>query len=130
MNAVYAALVCIAGALICTLLRPQRPELAIAAAIAAGTAALTICLPDIRQAVAAVGALAADAGLGREYSSIVLRACGISLIAEFASQICADAGEASLAGRIKLAARLTLIVMAAPIIADVISQSASLLSGS
>ena len=127
MNAVYASLICIAGALICTVIRQTRPEIAMAAALAAGTAALLICLPDIRQAAEALGGLSDSAGVGSDWSQLMLRGCGIALIAEFASQICADAGETALAGRIKLALRLALTVMALPMLAEVLSQSASLM---
>ena len=127
MNAIYASLICIAGALICTVLRQTRPEMATAAALAAGTAAVLMCLPDIRRAAEALRLLSEGSGAGQQYSQTLLRACGVALIAEFASQICADAGETALAGRIKLALRLALTVMALPLLADVISQSASLL---
>ena len=127
MNAIYAALICIAGALVCAVLRQQRPELAMGAALAAGTAAIMVCLGDIRQAAGALSALVSAAGLDAGYSALMLRACGLALIAEFATQICVDAGESALAGRIRLALRLALIVMAVPMLADVLSQSASLM---
>lgn len=127
MNAIYASLICIAGALICAVLRQTRPELAMGAALAAGTAAIFICMGDIRQAAEALKSLSGAAGIGAGYSEIMLRACGIALIAEFASQICTDAGESALAGRIKLALRIALIAMALPLLTDVLSRSASLM---
>lgn len=127
MNAIYAALICVAGALVCAVLRQQRPEMAMGAALAAGAAAIMTCRTDIRQAAMALSALASAAGLDTGYSALMLRACGLALVAEFATQICADAGESALAGRIRLALRLALLTMAAPMIADVLSQSASLM---
>lgn len=127
MNAIYASIICIAGALTCAVLRKQRPEMAMGAALAAGAAAIMACVGDIRQTAAALSTLAGAAGLGTEYSEQLLRACGIALIAEFAMQICVDAGESALAGRIRLALRLALTSMAVPMIADVISLSASLM---
>ena len=53
MNAVYASLICIAGALVCVVLRQMRPEMAVAAALAAGAAVILICMDDIRQTAAA-----------------------------------------------------------------------------
>lgn len=111
----------------CLVLRQYRPELAVAAAIASGIAAVMVCMKDIGSAVQTITALADSAGMDMKYSSAMLRACGIALVAEFASQICQDAGESALAGRIKLALRLALSVMAAPMLADIISQSISLM---
>ena len=127
MNAVYASLICIAGALVCVVLRQMRPEMAVAAALAAGAAVILICMDDIRQTAAAVSTLTEVAGIGSGNSGVLLKACGVALIAEFASQICIDAGESALAGRIKLALRLALIVMALPLLAEVLSLSESLL---
>ena len=127
MNAVYASLLCIAGALVCTVLRQTRPEMATGVALAAGIAAIVMCMGDIRQAAQSLDKLADAAGIGKDYAETMLRACGVALIAEFAVQICTDAGETALAGRIKLALRAALIVMAAPMLADVLSQSALLM---
>jgi len=128
MNAVYASLICIAGALVCVVLRQMRPEMALATALAAGIAALLICLGDMRQAAEAIISLSQAAGMASESAHVFLRACGMALIAEFAVQICMDAGESALAGRIKLALRLALLVMALPLMTDVLSRCASLLS--
>lgn len=125
MNAVYASLICIAGAMVCLVIRQYRPELAAAAAMAAGVAALMVCSEDIRAAASALESLVSAAGLEQGYYSVMLRACGISLVAEFAAQICRDAGESALEGRIKLALRLALTVMAAPMIAEVLASGAS-----
>ena len=127
MNAIYASLICIAGALVCAVLRQMRPELASITAIAAGIAAILVCMEDIRQAAGAMENLSQAAGLDTENTAVMLKACGIALIAEFAVQVCADAGESALAGRIKLALRLALIVMALPLISDVLSRAASLM---
>lgn len=127
MNAVYAALICIAGALICTVLKQTRPEMAVGVALAAGTAAILVCMEDIRRAAEAIKNLSETSGISSSYYAVMLKACGIAMISEFAAQICSDAGETSLAGRIKLALRASLIVMAIPILADVFSQSVSLL---
>lgn len=117
-----------AGALICAVLRPQKPEFATAAALAAGIAALVVCSEDIKVVSGAIEEFSRAAGLGGDYSRTLLRACGITVIAEFATQICADAGETALAGRVKLALRLGLMGMALPMLADIFGQAARLLS--
>lgn len=127
MNAIYAALICIAGALVCAVLRQMRPEMAAVTAIAAGIAAILVCMEDIRNAAGAVEALSDAAGIGKKNTEVLIRASGIALISEFAVQVCMDAGESALAGRIKLALRLALTVMALPMLADILACGASLL---
>ena len=128
MNAIYAALICVAGALICAVLKEQRPELSLGVALATGVAAIAVCLPELAEAISALSTLADDAGVSEASVKIMLRACGISIIAEFASQICQDAGESALSGRIQLGARLALLAMAVPLITDILSQARSLVS--
>jgi len=76
--------------------------------------------PGLRDAAASVAGFATAAGMDGG-PALILRAAGVSLIAEFASQLCEDAGEKALAGRIELAVRVTLFAMAAPLIADLVS---------
>ena len=104
MEAVRIALLLIAAALACAAMRAQRPELSAGVALAAGAAALTMLLPGL------------DGG-----AALILRATGISLIAEFAAHICEDAGEKALASRVELAARVTLFAMAAPLLTEVVT---------
>jgi stage III sporulation protein AD len=126
VNAIYAALLCVAGALICAVLKEQKPELSLAVAIATGVAAVVIMLPDFKSEIATLSSLADSAGVAQTSVKIMLRACGISIIAEFAAQICQDAGESALAGRIQLGARLALLAMAVPLITEILSRVSSL----
>ncbi len=126
MNAIYAALLCVAGALICAVLKEQRPELSLGVAIATGIAAVAVMLPEFKTAISTLSSLADAAGVEQASVRIMLRACGISIIAEFAAQICQDAGESALAGRIQLGARLALLAMAVPLITEILSRVSSL----
>jgi stage III sporulation protein AD len=128
MSAIYASLICVGAALVCAHLKKRWPELALGIAIAAGLAVLAAFVPDIASMVSAMRTLAQSSGMDTGYTGVMLRACGISLVAEFAAQICRDAGESALSGRILLCARLALLAMAAPIVTDILSRLSRLLS--
>lgn len=127
MHAIYAALVCVAGALICAVVRPQRPEVSVGVVLATGCLAVMICLPELQYAVSGLLKLNELAGEGQEQIRLLLRACGISLIAEFASQVCADAGETALAGRVRIGLRFVLLAMALPLLTDLVRDALSML---
>ena len=120
MEAVRIALLLVAAALACAAMRAQRPELAAGVALAAGAAALTMLLPGLREAAAALSLFSSASGLDGG-AALILRATGISLIAEFAVHICEDAGEKALASRVELAVRVTLCAMAAPLLTEVVT---------
>ena len=89
MEAVRIALLLVAAALACAAMRAQRPELAAGVALAAGAAALTMLLPGLREAAAALSLFSSASGLDGG-AALILRATGISLIAEFAVHISED----------------------------------------
>ena len=46
----------------------------------------------------------------------MLRAAGITVIAELAAQLCRDAGERALAGRVSLIARASILALCVPLV--------------
>lgn len=126
MAAVRIALLLAAAAMACAVMRVQRPAMAAGVAMAAGAAVLAMLLPDLRDSAQALEAFADAAGL-EDGAALVMRAAGVALIAEFAQQICEDAGETALAGRVELAVRVTLFAMAAPMLGELVSLVADAL---
>lgn len=127
MTAVKAVFLCVAGALVCAVLRPQRPEMRLAAAIAVGLAVLSMSLEGIGEGVRVFGQLGGQAGLSEGTSQVMLRATGIAMLAEFGAQLCRDADEGALAGRVELAGRAALLGMTAPLMSDFVGRVASIL---
>ena len=121
-----AALLCVAGAIMASVLRPQRPEMALGLALAAGVSAAAILLPGLREAAQAVRALAM--GGNGEAVGIMLKAAGIGLVSDFSAQLCRDAGETALAGRAEMAGRTAVAVLAAPLIVKSAEGISKLLS--
>ena len=127
MEVVQLVLLCVAAALVAAMLRVDRPEMAAAVAMAAGTVALFMAAGDLKVVADAARALASGAGVSGESTQIMLRAAGIALIAEFGAQLSRDAGESALAGRIELGARVALAAMSVPLIMGLMTKLASLM---
>ena len=122
MDAMRAVFLCVAGALVCALLRQQKPEMRTAAALAVGLAALFLSLDGLGAGVDMLRRLSGEAGLKGESPLLLIRATGVALIAEFASQLCRDAGESALAGRVELAGRAALMGMTAPLLTGLLQR--------
>jgi len=127
MAAVQTVFLCVAGALVCALMRVQRPEFRLAVALCVGLCALGMSMDGLRGGVDVLRTLAGQAGMAEGTASVMLRATGIALLAEFGAQLCRDAGESSLAGRVELAARAALIALAAPLMTQLTGRLAELL---
>ena len=127
MNSLRILILCIAAALVCTSLRTAHPQIASAVALAAGVGALMLSTQDIRILTDSLAKLEAQANAGEGTQLQLLKLCGIAMIAEFASDICRDAGEASLAHRIDVGVKIGMVVMALPTAAQIMERISQLI---
>ena len=114
--------------MLCAVLRPQRPELATAVSLAAGVAVLAALGMAVRARageLSAVWTLLARAD--GQASGAVLRAAGIAIASELGAQLCTDAGERALAGRVRLASRVAILGLCLPLIAGIAESLSGLL---
>ena len=126
MTAVEVVLICVAAALACALLRGTHPELAMGVALAGGIAALYLLRADLQAVAELLGQLARETGLQQGHAALLLRASGIALVSEFGADLCRDAGESALAGRVELAARVVLLALAAPLLRELFALISAL----
>jgi stage III sporulation protein AD len=84
-------------------------------------------LDQIGYVIRVIQELAQRANVNQFYLGIMLKIIGIAYIAEFGAQVCKDAGESSIAGRIEFAAKVIVMVLAMPIIAAVLETIIRLL---
>jgi stage III sporulation protein AD len=116
MDIVQIAGLCILTVVIIVILKEQRPELAIQVSILTGVVVFLIIAGKISSVVELFLKYSREFGIDSLYISILLKITGIAYIAEFAADICRDAGESSMATRIELAGKVIIIVIAAPLV--------------
>ena len=108
-------------------LRAAHPQMASAVAMAAGVAALMLSSADLGALSRALKTL--EGCVGEEAQPLyLLKVCGIAVIAEFASDICRDAGEGALAQRIDVGVRIGVVASALPAAAEIMERIAELLA--
>jgi len=125
-------LFCCAAALItafsCLFLRESRlTALALLAALAGGALILLRILPHLQLLFAAFRAFAADCGLEGYYFTLVLKCIGIAYLAEFTAELCRDAAQGALALKVQLAGKLSVLLLALPLLAAGTATVAGLL---
>lgn len=98
------------------IVRQQRPEYALQLSIMAGVIILALMLGKINSIITVMNQLANRANINLLYMETVLKIIGIAYIGEFGAQICRDAGEGAVAGKIEFAAKVIVMVLAIPII--------------
>ena len=128
MTALRIVALCVAAALVCATVRAAHPQVAAAVALAAGVGALTLSAGDLGQFAQALRDLERMAEAGGANGTWLVRLCGLTLVAELASDLCRDAGEAALARRIDMGVRLSMAAAALPLAAQILERISELLS--
>lgn len=106
----------ITGAALSILVRQYKPEIAIAIPILTVLSILGICIPYLRVATDAFAEIAETTGIGLTHIQTVIKIIGVAYICQFASDICADAGESAIANKIELGGKIVIITLSMPII--------------
>jgi stage III sporulation protein AD len=127
MDIVQIAAVGIIAAILSLAVKKHAPEISLAISIAAGLLIFMMILPRLSAVIGVIREIGEAAGANGEYVSVIVKIIGISYIAEFASQICADSGENAIASKIEAAGKVFILIIAAPILLSLLDMIFSLL---
>lgn len=100
-------------------LRELRPEIARMLALGASLLIMGAAVPMAAEFIAAVRQFSLISRPMAEFMQPMLKVTGIAYIAQFAAELCRDAGETALAGRVELAGKTAITLMSFPIMRDV-----------
>lgn len=115
--AIQWIVLCVAAAMLCALIRVQRPELATAVSLAAGVAVVGMLATQLQtEAPKLEGLNRVLTGMDPDIRDAVLRGAGIAILSDLGAQLCRDAGETALAGRVTLIARVSILALCAPLL--------------
>lgn len=116
MEIVQIAAFGMVGAILSVTLRKQSPEFALLIGIVTGVLIFIFVSGKIGEVIDLLRVLADGAGVHAGYLGIVLKVIGISYIAEFATELCMDAGERAIATKIQFAGKVLILVVASPVL--------------
>lgn len=117
-------------ALLCTfaslLLKSIKSEWGMLCALCGGVLILFFVLGSLSESVLAIREMTLQSGFS-EYSAVLFRALGISLVATVGADACREAGSASLASKIELAGRVLILSLCIPLLRELISLALEVL---
>ena len=108
-------------ALLAITIKKQSPEIALAITLAASTLIFIMVLPMLTQTVGVLTRVGEMMDGGAQYVSLALRVIGVAYMAELGASVCTDAGEKAIAAKIDLGGRVIIMVMAMPVVIDIIN---------
>jgi stage III sporulation protein AD len=120
MQVVAVVGLAIVATAVLALIRPLRPELGVLLGLVAGALVLLAVLPRVAQIIGLLEQMAGRGGVGPDYLGAVLKIIGVAYLTEFGAQVARDAGEGALAGKVELAGKILILVIAIPLILAVL----------
>ena len=112
--------VAVTAAVLCLTLRPQKPELALVLAAAAGAVVLGYALTALVAARETFARVADMAGLQSGYLTVLLKVLGVAYVTELAAQTCVDLGEGGLGEKVGLCGKLMIFALCAPLLGSLL----------
>ncbi len=127
MNIAGICIIAVAGSVIALSLKNTLPQYALILTLSAGIMiVLAICtaLPNI---IDRMNTLMDLAEVSSKHSEILFKSIGICFISQFSADICKDAGESALSGKVELAGKIMILICALPLIEEVLNTASALL---
>ena len=119
--------IAVVSAMLIIFIKQYRPEYSMLTAAITGavlTAAVIIEFSGLKDTLISLFELS---GIDSELLVTVIKAMGVCYITGFASDICRDFGQTSLAGKIELAGKITVVLINVPTIKIIINTAVELI---
>lgn len=113
--------------LLILIIKREKPEIAVQLSLALAVIIFLMILAKVTIVLNLFRDMAEKANISQMYLNTILKVIGIAYITEFGAQVCRDAGEGAVAGKIEFAGKVMVMVMAIPIIALVMDTIVRLL---
>jgi stage III sporulation protein AD len=101
-------------------LKDQLPQFALVISLIAGVFLFVYAVTNIGRIWDMIELIAKEANMESIYLKTILKMIGVAYLVEMTSQLLVDAGEKSLAGKIEMAGKIFILLMALPILQTLI----------
>ena len=114
------------SAILALFLKEYRPEYALLTAVSAGCVILGMVLVLVMPLIGELNSLLRQSSVDTSYFAVAFKALGICYLTQFASDICRDFGQTSLAGKVDLAGKVMIVTISLPLLSGIIKVALSL----
>lgn len=109
------------------LMKQYHPSLALAMPILGTVVIFLIMAPYLRSVIEMLQNLSEQTGIAYYYIEVVIKMTGIAYVCQFAAELCRDAGEGSMAGKIEFAGKLMILTLSMPIVYQLLDVVSSII---
>lgn len=129
MDILQIAAVGMCGVIISSVIKGYKPELAIFSVIATIMIIFVMVIYKLTYFFEFLGEIYDQLSYGRNFFPIIIKVLAVAYIADFTAQICKDAGEAAIAGKVELAGKVMIFYLAVPVMVAVMELINRMLPG-
>lgn len=114
MNVFALVAIAIIGAIICVLIKQYRPEYVPLVAIGTGIIIMILVLPQTQEMLSYLDGVSEFANIDSAYIKTILKALGVCIITQLASDTCNDCGQSSIASKVELGGKVAILIISMP----------------
>lgn len=115
MNITGIAALAVCASVMAMCIKQIRPEMAHLFTVCTAAVLLAFTIPYVKSAADTVRSFAVLSPAGNSYINPILKITGIAYVSQIGCDLCADAGETALAGRVEMAGKMTICMISLPI---------------
>lgn len=103
------------SAVLCVIVRQYKPEMSLGISIACGVLLMGAAAAMLAPSAELISKLAGSAGLDSGYARTLFKALAVCYITQLGADVCRDAGESAIAGKVELAGKAAVVVISLPV---------------
>lgn len=127
MNIIQVILLALVGAIASIIIKQTHPEIAMVIGVVTGVIILYFALSKAVVVIDTVTSVAKSYNINSDYIGVIIKIIGITYISEFAISSLKDVGEAGIAAKVEIFAKLVIVTMAVPVFMSLIQTVTSVL---
>lgn len=127
MDLFQIALIALCGVITASLLKGYHPAMALYTVIATVLLLFGFILIQLTTVFDFLGTIYNQITYGKAFFPILLKVLAVAYISDFVAQICKDAGEAAIGGKVELAGKIMIFYLAVPVMMSVLETLTLLL---
>lgn len=111
------------------LFRQYWPEYGVLVSLLSGILLLSMVMVAVAPVLEEIQLLADKTGLAGEHTGILVKTLGICFITQIACEACKDAGESSIASKVEMAGKVTIVLLSLPLFQELLKITLRLIAG-
>ncbi len=102
------------------IVKPVRSDFALVIALTGGILVLMLVLGYVGQVFSVISDIVSLSGVSSSLYTLLLKIVGVGYLVEFTAGICSDTGNSSLGDKVLLGGKVIILVMALPIVTNIL----------